>query len=346
MLILFLLNPRWWLGQRLNLDSSSSKIAGLLKLPMKPSRSKKNELAPKRKLILNTSSSPLSSPSAGKKKLQAHPPSPSPSSFEFEPKEEESESKTDESYESFPDHVESAPESKESEFEDVVAPVPEVVIVKAFYANLNNEIVDSNSTMFCKVFVRGHWFSFSPQDVAKTLHLPSLAILDEEESEPLDKDEVLSEIVGQKMVGTGHDINLSTVIYDQIISFRKGNKKNLNRPFPQVIYKILSMRKSDLKTKQEDLVAPSTAASYKASAPILDTVEASSSKKSKPQSLVFASDDLPTEAFVPTASASITTKISGVRASLDALTARVLNLEGLQRSVLDVVKALSKVPEA
>uniref|UniRef100_A0A803PZN1 Reverse transcriptase Ty1/copia-type domain-containing protein n=1 Tax=Cannabis sativa TaxID=3483 RepID=A0A803PZN1_CANSA len=287
--------------------------------------------------------------------------------------EEESESKTDESDESFLACVDSVLESDESESEDVAVLVPEAVstpapvpsplsskdrTVKEFYANLNNEVVHSNSTIFCKVFVRDHWFSFSPQDVAKALHLPSLAIPDEEESEPLDKDEFATlkptshtATISFDMasflykVRTRHDIDLATVIYGQIISFRKGIKKNMNLPFPQVIYKILSMKRSDIKTEQEDLVAPSTAASYKASALIPDTVEASSSQKSKPQSLVFTSDDFSSEAPVPTALAPVSAELSGVRASLDSMTARVMTLEGLQCSVLDAIKALSKAPK-
>uniref|UniRef100_A0A803Q2Y0 Uncharacterized protein n=1 Tax=Cannabis sativa TaxID=3483 RepID=A0A803Q2Y0_CANSA len=56
--------------------------------------------------------------------------------------------------------------------------------------------------------------------------------------------------------------------------------------------------------------------------------------------------DLPAEAPVPTASASVSVELSGVRASLDALTGRVMTLKGLQYLVLDVFKALSKASEA
>uniref|UniRef100_A0A803P962 Uncharacterized protein n=1 Tax=Cannabis sativa TaxID=3483 RepID=A0A803P962_CANSA len=113
---------------------------------------------------------------------------------------------------------------------------------------------------------------------------------DEEESEPLDKDEVFSEIVGQKMVAT---TNWKMTSHTATISFDMASFL------------------------------------YKASAPILDTVEASSLKKSKPQSLVFASDDLPAEAPVPTALASVSAELSGVRASLNSLTDRVMTFEGL-----------------
>ncbi|XP_062089571.1 uncharacterized protein LOC133796106 [Humulus lupulus] len=264
-------------------------------------------------------------------------------------------------------------------------------IVKEFYANLTNEIIDPKSHMYCKVYVRGHWFSFSPQDIAQALHLP-LDVEDDDDLAPLDKDEVITELVGQKMVRppntvisvtnltytyvvlhkfattnwkpTSHTatisfdmasflykvwteigINLAMFIYDQIIGFRKANRRNLNLPFPQVIYKVLSMQKKDLKRDQEDLVAPTTAASYKASAPATKAADAPSTKKVKPQSLKFASDDIPPESsYVPTDSGPVSIELATVRASIDSLVARVMTIEGLQRSVLDVVQTLSKDP--
>ncbi|XP_062114124.1 uncharacterized protein LOC133825158 [Humulus lupulus] len=231
-------------------------------------------------------------------------------------------------------------------------------IVKEFYANLTNEIIEPKSPLYCKVIVRGHWFSFSPQDIAHALHLP-LDVLGHYIA-TLDKDAVITELVGQKMVwpsntvisvsnvtytyvvlhkfattnwkptshtatisfdmtsflykvGTGIGINLAMVIHDQIIGFRKGNRKNLNLPFPQVIYKVLSMQKKDLQRDQEDLVAPTTAASYKASAPPTEATDASSTKKVKPQSLKFASDDIPhASSSVPTDSGLVATELTDV----------------------------------
>ncbi|XP_062118597.1 uncharacterized protein LOC133832245 [Humulus lupulus] len=212
-------------------------------------------------------------------------------------------------------------------------------IVKEFYANLTNEIIEPKSSVYNKVFVRGHWFSFSPQDIALALHLP-LDVEYDVDGATLDKDMVITELVGQKMVwpsntvisvsnltytyavihkfattnwkptshtatisfdmasflykvGTGLGINLALVIHDQIIAFRKGNRKNLNLPFPQVIYKVLSMQKNDLQRDQEDLVAPTTAASYKASDPPTEATAAPSSKKVQPQSLKISLDDIP-----------------------------------------------------
>ncbi|KAM6575175.1 hypothetical protein CsatA_023502 [Cannabis sativa] len=45
-------------------------------------------------------------------------------------------------------------------------------IVKEFYANISDEFLDEDSFMFCKVFIRGHWYSFTVKDVAEALNLP------------------------------------------------------------------------------------------------------------------------------------------------------------------------------
>ncbi|XP_062089516.1 uncharacterized protein LOC133796052 [Humulus lupulus] len=264
-------------------------------------------------------------------------------------------------------------------------------IVKEFYANLTNEIIEPKSPLYCKVFFRGHWFSFSPQDIAHALHLP-LDVEDDDDLATLDKDTVITELVGKIMVwpsntvipvsnltytyavlhkfatmnwkptshtvtisfdmalflykaGTGIGINLAMVIHDQIIGFQKGNRKNLNLPFPQVIYKVLRMQNKDLQHDQEDLVAPTTVASYKAPAPPTEATDAPSTKKVKPQFLKFSSDGIShASSSVPTDSGLVAIEIAAVRASVDSLAARVMSIEGLQRSVLDSVQTLSKDP--
>ncbi|XP_062093653.1 uncharacterized protein LOC133799670 [Humulus lupulus] len=377
-------------------SSSKAAAAGLLKFPLKPSQSKKNYVAPKRKLGLNASSSPLT---ATKKRLKAHPPS--LSSSESDPEEEKFESEashdTTLSDETVPNNAESEAKSDKPEKEDIVPSEQEVESdldpiatplsskakgkrpisdptpspkrsVKEFYANLTNEIIEPKSSLYNKVFVRGHWFSFSPQDIALALHLP-LDVEDDDDVASLDKDMVITELVGQKMVclsntvisvsnltytyavlhkfattnwkptshtatisfdmasflykvGTSLGINLALVIHDQIIGFCKGNRKNLNLPFPQVIYKVLSMQKKDLQRDQEDLVAPTTAASYKASAPPSEATDVPSTKKVKPQSLKFASDDIPhASSSVATDSGLVATEIAAVRAYVDSLAA-------------------------
>ncbi|XP_062113706.1 uncharacterized protein LOC133824746 [Humulus lupulus] len=450
---IFLIEPSLAAREKSKFISSSSKAvaAGLLKLPMKLSQSKKNSLAPKIKLVLGSSSSPLT---GAKKRLKASPPS--PSSSKSEPEEEKSESEethdTTLSDESVPKNVESEANSDEPEQEDVVPTAQEdesdtepVATPLSSKAKGKRPISDSTpshklsgvyfkpySSTFCyndnardivlyaqrkfliaknyvlsdhhpygvltllqdrkwTVYVRGHWFSFSPQDIAQALHLP-LDVENDDDLDSLDKDEVITKLVGQKMVGppntvisvtnltytyvvlhkfattnlkpTSHTatisfdmasflykvgteigIDLAMFIYDQIIGFRKGNRRNLNLLFPQVICKVLSMQKKDLKRDQEDLVAPSTAASYKAFAPTTEAVDAPSSKKAKPQSLKFASDDIPPESSsVPIDSRPVATELAVVQASVDSLAARVMTVEGLKHSILDAVKTLSKDP--
>ncbi|XP_062089730.1 uncharacterized protein LOC133796273 [Humulus lupulus] len=378
-------------------SSSKAATARLLKLPMKPSQSKKNYVAPKRKLGLDSSSSPLT---AAKKKLKAHlrlPPNLTPRKQNLNPVATPLSSKAKGKrpiFDSTPSPklsgVNFKPYSSTLCYNDNARSLVKFTgfvdrIVKEFYTNLTDEIIEPKSPLYCKVFVRGHWFSFSPQDIAHALHLP-LVVEDDDDLTSLDKDAVITELVGQKMVwpyntiisvtnltytyavlhkfatmnwkptshtatisfdmasflykvGTGIGINLAMFIYDQIIGFRKGNRRNLNLPFPQVIYKALSMQKKNLQRDQEDLVAFTTTASYKASATTTEAIDAPSTKKFKPQSLKFASNDIPhASSSTPTDSGLVATELAAVRASVDSLAARVMSIEGLQRSVLDAIQ--------
>ncbi|XP_062104374.1 uncharacterized protein LOC133815569 [Humulus lupulus] len=56
---------------------------------------------------------------------------------------------------------------------------------------------DQSSFMFHKVYVRGHWYNFSPSEIAKALNLVPVEI---DDSIEFAKDQVLSELVGQAMV--------------------------------------------------------------------------------------------------------------------------------------------------
>ncbi|XP_062080786.1 uncharacterized protein LOC133785580 [Humulus lupulus] len=396
--------------------SSSSKAAavGLLKLPMKLSRSKKNTLAPKRKLVLGSSSPPLT---AAKNRLKAHPPS--SSSSESEPEEEKYESEEVHditiSDESVPDNAESEAESGEPEQEDIVPteeedesdidPVATPLSSKAkgkrpisnsatsqglsgvnfkphsptFCYNDNTRdmvlysqrkiLIEKNYVLsdHCPyVYVRGHWFSFSPQDIAKALHLP-LDVEDDDDLDSLDKDEVITELVGQKMVwppNTVISVTNLTYTYAVLHKFATMNWKptshtaTISFDMASFLYKvgtrigvdlamfiydqIIGFRK-DLKRDQEDLVAPTTATSYKASAPTTEAADAPSSKKAKPQSLNFSPDDIhPESSSVPIDSGTVAAELAAVRASLDSLIAQVMTFEGLQHSVFDAIKALSK----
>ncbi|XP_062103742.1 uncharacterized protein LOC133814847 [Humulus lupulus] len=243
-------------------------------------------------------------------------------------------------------------------------------IVKELYANLTNEIIEPSSPLYNKVFVRGHWFSFSPQDIALALHLP-LDVEDDVDGASLDKDMVITELVGQKMVWPSNTvISVSNLTYTYAVlhKFATTNWKptshtaTISFDMASFLYKVgtglgiiwlrLFMikslgfaKKKDLQRDQEDLVAPTTATSYKASAPPTEATAAPSSKKVKPQSLKIASADIPhASSSVATDLGLVATEIAAVRASVDSLTARVMTIEGLQRSVLEAVQSLSKDP--
>ncbi|XP_062099907.1 uncharacterized protein LOC133805765 [Humulus lupulus] len=403
-------------------SSSKAAAAGLLKLPLKPSQSKKNYVAPKRKLGLDTSSSPLT---AAKKRLKAHPPS--FSSSESDPEKKKSEVESDEPEQE--DIVPSEQEAK-SDSEPVGSPLSSKAkgkrpisdstpspkrsgvnfkpysstfcyndnardmvlyaqrkfiiernyvlsdhrpygvlimlqdrkwtgslvkftgfvdrIVKEFYANLTNEIIEPKSPLYCKVFVRGHWFSFSPQVISHALHLP-LDVEEDDDLATLDKDTVITELVGQKMVWPSNTvISVSNLTYTYAVlhKFATMNWKPTSHT-ATISFDMASFlyKKKDLQRDQEDLVAPTTASSYKASTPPTEATDAPSTKKVKPQSLKFSSNDIPhASSSVLTNSGLVATEITIVRASVDSLAARVMSIKGLQRSVLDAVQTLSKDP--
>ncbi|XP_062118704.1 uncharacterized protein LOC133832369 [Humulus lupulus] len=389
-------------------------VAPPSELPLKPSQSKRNSVAPKRKLGLDSSSSPLT---AAKKRLKAHPPS--LSSSESDPEEGKSKFEETRSTTLFdaivPDNAESEAESDEPEQEDIVPSKQEVEfdtelvasslsskakgkfiiernyvlsdhrpygvltmlqdrkwtgslvkftgfmdrLVKEFYANLTNEIIEPNSPLYCKVFVRGHWFSFSPQDIALAFHLP-LDVEDDDDLASLDKDAVITELVGQKMVWPSNTvISVTNLTYTYVVLHKFGTTNwkptshtaTISFDMASFLYKVVTAiginlaMKKDLQRDQEDLVAPTTAASYKALVPPTEATDAPSTKKVKPQSLKFASGDIPhASSSVPTDSRLIATELAAVRASVDSLAARVMSIERLERSVLDAVQPLSKDP--
>ncbi|XP_062118905.1 uncharacterized protein LOC133832602 [Humulus lupulus] len=198
-------------------------------------------------------------------------------------------------------------------------------IVKEFYYNITDEIIDPKSPLYCKVYVRGHWFSFSPQDIAQALHLP-LDVENDDDLDSLDKDEVITELVGQKMVwppNTVISITNLTYTYAVLHKFATTNWKptshtaTISFDMASFLYKVVTRI----------------------------GIYLAFDKKAKPQSLKFASDVIPPKSSsVPTDSAPVATELAVVRASVNSLAARVMTIEGLQHSALDVVKALSNGP--
>ncbi|KAM6545480.1 hypothetical protein CsatB_026216 [Cannabis sativa] len=178
-------------------------------------------------------------------------------------------------------------------------------IVKEFYANITDEFLDEDSFMFGKVFVRGHWYSFTVKDVAEALNLP-MGI--EPTDVEFDRQKVFSYLSGDNeielsdtmhmsqltyqhaalmrfalsnwfpcsnpvnvsnelafflyKVSIGAKIDLADMIWEQIVSLRKGKKPRLNLIFPHLIYKILSDQE-ELILENESIEMPAVGTTFK-----------------------------------------------------------------------------------
>ncbi|KAM6543848.1 hypothetical protein CsatB_008295 [Cannabis sativa] len=134
------------------------------------------------------------------KKQKVNPPSISLSSEEEEPMEDPSVDSSDKSVslhseKEIPEDIGVSSDSEETELEpeppltkSASAPARSFSAAKAFaaakgtqpmkepspdfYANLSDDFLDDNSRLFRKVYVRGHWFSFSEKDISQALQLP------------------------------------------------------------------------------------------------------------------------------------------------------------------------------
>ncbi|KAM6571172.1 hypothetical protein CsatA_015252 [Cannabis sativa] len=178
-------------------------------------------------------------------------------------------------------------------------------IVKEFYANITDEFLNEDSFMFGKVFVRGHWYSFTVKDVAEALNLP-MGI--EPTDVEFDRQKVFGYLTGDNevelsdtmhmsqltyqptalmrfalsnwfpcsnpvnvsnelafflyKVSIGAKIDLADMIWEQIVSLRKGKKPRLNLIFPHLIYKILSDQE-ELILENESIEMPAVGTTFK-----------------------------------------------------------------------------------
>ncbi|KAM6553588.1 hypothetical protein CsatB_014350 [Cannabis sativa] len=177
--------------------------------------------------------------------------------------------------------------------------------VKEFYANISDECLDKDSFMFGKVFVTGHWYSFTVKDVAEALNLPmGIETTDVE----FDRQKVFRYLTGDNevelsdtmhmsqltyqhvvlmifalsnwfpysnpvnvtnelafflyKVSIGAKIDLADMIWEQIVSLRKGKKPRLNLIFPHLIYKILSDQE-ELILENESIEMPAVGTTFK-----------------------------------------------------------------------------------
>ncbi|KAM6598506.1 hypothetical protein CsatA_018115 [Cannabis sativa] len=178
-------------------------------------------------------------------------------------------------------------------------------IVKEFYANITDEFLDEDSFLFGKVFVRGHWYSFTVKDVVEALNLP-MGI--EPTDVEFDRQKVFGYLSGDNeielsdtmhmsqltyqhaalmrfalsnwfpcsnpvnvsnelafflyKVSIGAKIDLADMIWEQIVSLRKGKKPRLNLIFPHLIYKILSDQE-ELILENESIEMPAVGTTFK-----------------------------------------------------------------------------------
>ncbi|KAM6544010.1 hypothetical protein CsatB_008457 [Cannabis sativa] len=90
-------------------------------------------------------------------------------------------------------------------------------IVKEFYANITDEFLDEDSFMFGKVFVRGHWYSFTVKDVAEALNLP-MGI--EPTDVEFDRQKVFGYLTGDNEVELSDTMHMSQLTYQHAALMR------------------------------------------------------------------------------------------------------------------------------
>ncbi|XP_062100064.1 uncharacterized protein LOC133805933 [Humulus lupulus] len=208
-------------------------------------------------------------------------------------------------------------------------------VVQEFYANLNDDLFDSNAA-----------------EIAKVLNVPSFVINDVVD---FNKDKVLSELVGQNMVweqhsifkvtdlthyysilhkfsinnwtptthtstitfdttfflfkvGTSLQVDLATLIFYQITALGKAKKKSQYLVFPHLIYKLLDSQKP-LRLEYEIVTPPTTGVDYKLKK------ESSSAKTTKRISLKAGDAD------------SVITELASVKTTLETVQTEVLSLK-------------------
>ncbi|KAM6555740.1 hypothetical protein CsatB_002759 [Cannabis sativa] len=125
-------------------------------------------------------------------------------------------------------------------------------IVKDFYANLTDDFLDENSRLYRRVYVRGHWFSFSKKDIAHALQLP------ENVSNPvmsMDRELMLSELTGARYeLKPGESLRIThlTFAHASLMRFAlsnwvpNSNKTVVSQDVASFLYCITSVASIDL----------------------------------------------------------------------------------------------------
>ncbi|KAM6548649.1 hypothetical protein CsatB_020325 [Cannabis sativa] len=125
-------------------------------------------------------------------------------------------------------------------------------IIKEFYANLTDDFLDENSRLYRRVYVRGHWFSFSEKDIAQALQLPenvSNAVMS------MDRDLMHSELTGARSeLKPGESLRIThlTFAHASLMRFAlsnwvpNSNKTVVSQEVATLLYRITSGTSIDL----------------------------------------------------------------------------------------------------
>ncbi|KAM6580519.1 hypothetical protein CsatA_004293 [Cannabis sativa] len=125
-------------------------------------------------------------------------------------------------------------------------------IVKDFNANLSDDFLDENSRLYRKVYVRGHWFSFSEKDISQALQLPENvpnAIMS------MDRQLMLTELTGARAeLKSGESLRIThlTFAHASLMRFAlsncvpNSNKTVVSQDVASFLYRITSGASIDL----------------------------------------------------------------------------------------------------
>ncbi|XP_060969786.1 uncharacterized protein LOC115696447 [Cannabis sativa] len=121
-----------------------------------------------------------------------------------------------------------------------------------FYANLTDDFLDENSRLYRRVYVRGHWFSFSEKDIAQALQLPenvSNAVMS------MDRELMHSELTGARSeLKPGESLRITHLTFTHASLMRfalsnwvpNSNKTVVSQDVASLLYRITSDTSIDL----------------------------------------------------------------------------------------------------
>ncbi|XP_062093648.1 uncharacterized protein LOC133799665 [Humulus lupulus] len=134
-------------------------------------------------------------------------------------------------------------------------------------------------------------------------------------------------------IGSGAQIDLPSLIMDQIVSLRKAKKKGFNLFFPQLIFKILS--------SQKDVLMPNESVEISPSSPTFKSFEGKDQVSKKSKFMVIPSVSTATAA-VPSGVGPETSEMLAVKTNLTLVQNQLGTLEATQQAILAQLTALAK----